>query len=395
MIKTDDKALCCGCGICTKVCPNGAITMKADKCGSKYPKIDTEKCCDCGICHKYCPVLNYSKGEDTSHLLFAAYSKDPDRRFEGSSGGMFGLMARNVISQGGVVYGAAFDEKFQLRCIRAVTEEELNPLYKSKYLQSELISAFDPIKSDLECGLTVLFVSTPCQVFALKLFLKKDYENLILVDFICHGVSSQYLFDKCLEYDEKKQNCKIYDFQFRAKKKNASSPHYFKIRYSRGDKEYVKIKLYMKSSFYSGFHKNITLRDSCYSCKFAYSNRCSDITIGDFHTINKYVKGINRFDGVSTVCVNTNKGKNVWLSIQEMTVFKPIDFKMIYDAGELMCGGTQMPPLRDDFVRAMEKEPFDIVVNKYLDGSREYAKQIYYGMPSPVRKIIRKFLRIE
>ena len=151
----------------------------------------------------------------------------------------------------------------------------------------------------------------------------------------------------------------------------------------------------MKSSFYSGFHKNITLRDSCYSCKFGYSNRCSDITIGDFHTINKYVQGMNRFDGVSTVCINTENGSEAWLSIQAKTVSTPVDFKLIYDAGELMQGGTRMPPRRNDFVRAMETEPFDVVADKYLDGSREYTKQIYYAMPSFVRRIIRKFLRIE
>ncbi len=395
MIKIQDKALCCGCGSCAKVCPKGAITMEADKCGAKYPKIDANKCVDCGICDKHCPVLNYSKGENLSHTLYAAYANDPDTRYEGSSGGMFGLLAKSVIARGGAVYGAAFDGNFQLRCTRAIAEEELKPLYKSKYLQSELTIAFDSIKNDLESGLPVLFVSTPCQVFALKLFLKKAYENLLLVDFLCHGVPSQELFDRCKEYDEKKNKCKITDFQFRAKKKNGSTPHYFKIKYKKEKKEYVKTELYVKSSYYYGFQKYITLRDSCYSCKFAYSNRCSDITIGDFHTIDKYVQGINRFDGVSTVCINTPKGQAAWQSIQEKTVSTLVDFKLIYNAGELMHGGTQKPPRRDDFVRAMEAENFDAVAAKYLDGSKEYAKQIYYGMPSPVRKIMRKLLRIE
>ena len=104
---------------------------------------------------------------------------------------------------------------------------------------------------------------------------------------------------------------------------------------------------------------------------------------------------MNRFDGVSTVCINTENGSEAWLSIQAKTVSTPVDFKLIYDAGELMQGGTRMPPRRNDFVRAMETEPFDVVADKYLDGSREYTKQIYYAMPSFVRRIIRKFLRIE
>lgn len=395
MIKREDKALCCGCGSCAKVCPQGAITMDADPCGAKYPKVDAKACVDCSICDKYCPVLNYSKGEDLSHSLFAAYAKNSDRRAEGSSGGMFGLMAREVIAHGGVIYGAAFDENFQLRCTRAATAEELKPLYKSKYLQSELTPALDSVKKDLESGMSVLFVSTPCQVFALKLFLKKDYENLILVDFICHGVSSQILFDKCKEYDEKKLNCKITGYQFRAKKKHGACPHYHQIKYRKGDKEKTKVLLYTNSSFYYGYQKNITLRDSCYSCGFAYSNRCSDISIGDFHTIDKYVRGINRFDGVSTVCINTEKGNNIWKKIQDKTVATPVDFKSVHNAGELMQGGTRMPPRRADFVFSMETLPFEAVANQYLDGSREYAKRIYYKMPSLMRRVIRKILRIE
>jgi coenzyme F420-reducing hydrogenase beta subunit len=238
-------------------------------------------------------------------------------------------------------------------------------------------------------------VSTPCQVYALKLFLKKDYENLFLVDFLCHGVPSQELFDKCREYDEKRLHCKITDFQFRAKKKRGSTPHYYKVKYKKDKRSYEKTELYVNSSFYYGFQKYITLRDSCYSCRFAYSNRCSDITIGDFHTIDKYVQGINRFDGVSTVCINTEKGSSIWQKVCDKTVCTPVDFKKVHEAKELMHGGTQKPKRRDEFVSAMETETFETVAGKYLNGSGEHAKKLYYGMPSPVRKIMRKLLRIE
>ena len=391
MIEINEKSQCCGCGNCAMICPQNAIRIEEDECGFTFPEIDLDKCTNCNLCNKSCPVLNHKNAVCLDHSVFAAYAKDSATRFNGSSGGMFGLFAENIIDEGGIVYGAAFDENLQLKCKSVESKDSLYPLYKSKYLQSNIDGQFFAIKEHLQNGKKVLFVSTPCQVFALKLFLKRDYENLYTVDFICHGVPSQKLFDQCREYEEKRDGIKFVSYQFRAKKKNGSTPHYYKLTYSKNGKEKSKTKLYVDSLFYNGFHrKYITLRDSCYDCHFSHSNRISDITIGDFHGIDKYISGINRFDGVSTVCINTEKGMDLWNGVCENAIYYALDFSVLLENGELMCGGTQKPANRDEFIKALKEEPFGVVVRKYLDGTKSYAKKTYYSMPLFVRKIMKK-----
>lgn len=366
--------------------------MEEDLGGFVYPIVDAAKCVDCGLCEKSCPVLNHNNSENRNHAVFAAYAKNSEIRYKGSSGGMFGLLARQIISHGGIVYGAAMDSELHLKCASAETVEELEPLYKSKYIQSDLDGKFSLMKEQLDSGRKVLFVATPCQIYALKLFLRKEYDNLYTVDFVCHGVPSQRLFDRCREYEEKRDDIRFVSFQFRSKKKHGATPHYYTLTYEKNGKERKKTKLYVDSLFYNGFQKYITLRDSCYDCHFSHSNRCSDITIGDFHGIDKYISGINRFDGVSTVCINSPKGNAFWQDIQEETVYYPIEFSKLLDRGEFMCGGTKKPEQREPFLKALKEESFEVVVKKYLDGSKSYKKKMYYCMPKSIRNIMKKVL---
>ncbi len=390
MIKIDDKARCCGCGSCARNCPKDAIKIREDKAGFLYPNFDADLCVECGLCEELCPVLNHKNEENTEHNVYIAFAKDRNDRLSGSSGGMFGTIAKNEMRKGAVVYAAAFDEKLKLRTASAKTEGELLPFYKSKYLQNDLADSFSKIKEQLLNGERVMFVSTPCQVWALKLFLRKDYDNLLTVDFVCHGVPSQKLFDRCKELTESEQGINIKDFVFRAKKKNGATPHYFKMKYIKGGVEHERTALYLEDYFYTGFQKYITLRDSCYDCQFSYSNRVSDITLGDFHEVDKYIKGINRFDGISTLVTNTMKGERVWEEIKDNTVFHQLDFKLLLENGELMCGGTQKPKGRDEFIYNLETCDFKDIVSKYLNGKRQIAKRVYYNMPNMVRKIMKK-----
>ena len=392
MINIKNKSECCGCGCCEAICVSQAIHMEKDQNGFLYPVVKKEKCINCGLCDNHCPVLNHKNEEELNHKAFAAYAKNAQTRFNGSSGGMFGLLAEYVLSKSGVVYGAGFDQELKLKCMPAKTVDELIPLYKSKYLQSDLNKVFPKIQEHLENGKTVLFVSTPCQVFALKLFLKKEYSNLILVDFVCHGVPSQDFFDRCKLFVENKDNIKILDYQFRSKIKNGATPHYYKIKYVKNNKIKEKTSLYLNSPFYYGFQKYITLRDSCYDCRFATTNRVSDITISDFHNIDKYISKINRFDGVSTVVTNTKKGLEIWHKISENCDAYEMDFKELYHNKEMMCGSTKKPPSRDDFIKDLETMPFDYVVKKHLNGKKEIFKKVYYSLPSFVRKRFKRLL---
>lgn len=394
MIRTDDISLCCGCGTCVQVCPVHCIHMVKDEFGFSRTQLDAGKCVSCSACEAVCPVQSYSIEEDYEHTAFAAFAKKQDVRFSGSSGGMFGLFANHMLQNGGIVFGAAFDDRLRLHCTSATTAEELKPLMKSKYLQSDLGDAFPQIKRLLDSGKKVLFTASPCQVMALRFYLKRPYENLLTVDFLCHGVPSQSFFDKCLEFSEQQKGIKIKDFMFRAKKKHGATPHYFSVRYEKNGREHKKTLLYTKSLFYLGFQKYITLRDSCYACPFSGSNRCSDITIGDFHAIDSYVKGINRFDGVSTVVINTQKGMAAWDAVSGLAEVFPVDFRRLLDNGELMSGPTKKPADREAFLRDLRDEPFETVVGRYLNTKKEWKKGIYYSMPRPVRKCLKKVMGI-
>ena len=384
--------MCCGCGTCTLVCPQKAITMATDEALFTAASINSDACTDCGLCEKVCPILNHENQVDLNHKVYIAYAKDADVRYNGSSGGMFGLIARHIISIGGDVYGAAFDSDMILKCTCAATVDELYPLYKSKYLQSDLSNSFTEIKSKLDGGKSILFVSTPCQVHALKLYLGREYPNLLTVDFVCHGVPSQKLFDLCREYVEERDKIRITSYRFRAKKKNGSTPHYYTLGYIKNGVAKERTSLYLDSPFYYGFQKYITLRDSCYDCRFSYSNRVSDITISDFHEVDKYINGINRFDGVSCFVVNTQKGGAVWTNINKETTFHELDFKMLIENGELMCGGTKKPPKREEFLCDLKNQPFETVAEKHLSAKKHSATRLYYSMPRFIRQILKKAL---
>lgn len=387
MIKVINEKDCCGCSACSVVCPQRCISMKEGTLGSLFPVVDEKKCVECGKCNSVCPVLNKFETKRTENSAYAAYANEENIRKRGSSGGMIEVFSRYLIQKKYTVYGAAFDENLKLKCTKAEEIEQLFPLLKSKYLQSDLSEKYLEIESKLKNGEGILFVSTPCQVLSLKLFLKKEYEKLITIDFFCHGVGSQKFFDECRAYDEKKHNIKIKKFVFREKKKNGSTPHYFSINDG-------KAKIYYNSVFYMAFQKYICLRESCYDCIFSGKTRYSDITVGDFHEIDKYVDKINRFDGVSTVIVNTEKGKKLFEEIKDNLTTYEIGLQRLIDDGVCFCGGTKKPPKRNEFIKSYNEDDFDNFVNKHLNKKEYRIQDIYYRLPLFLRKILKKVMGI-
>lgn len=198
MLQITDKSKCCGCNACVQRCPKQCIVMYKDREGFLYPVIDTAVCIDCGLCEKVCPVLNQNNARKPLQV-FAAKNKNEIQRLHSSSGGIFILLAEQTIQNGGVVFGARFDQNWEVEHCYAETIEELQPLMRSKYVQSRIANTYKEVEAFLRHGRRVLFVGTSCQIAGLHKFLRKDYDNLLTVDFICHGVPSPGVWYKYLE----------------------------------------------------------------------------------------------------------------------------------------------------------------------------------------------------
>lgn len=392
MIEIKEEKNCCGCGACAEVCPKQCIHMEERTLGAAFPVVDTDLCIHCDACTRVCPIINVSPGGTNEQAAYAAIANDPQQHFEGSSGGAFGVLARDFLKRGGVVYGAAFDEQLKLRCTAAETEGELKPLFKSKYLQSDMTGKFREIRARLQRGEQVMFVSTPCQNAALKRYLNKDFPNLLQVDFFCHGVPSQKFFNQCIAYEDQKRNMETTYYEFRTKVSNGTTPHYFTKRSVKNGNELRKTGYYFESPFYAAFQQYVTLRESCYACEFSGRNRCTDITLGDFHDIDRYMDGINRFDGISTIIVNTTKGAEFLEAVKDEFQIYEMDINQLIADGTIFSGSTKRPAHREAFVDCYEKDGIAGLMEQYLNPKRYIKNRIYYGMPAPVRKLLKKIL---
>lgn len=387
-----NKEECCGCRSCGNICPKQCISFRKDSEGFIYPVVDESICISCGKCKSICPEINpvFNKKAD---MVEAAFAKDNYERQSGSSGGIFGLLAGSIIKNGGKVWGAAFDENLRLYHISAVTTEELNRLYKSKYLQSNTQDIYSIIKSDIKNGVITLFSGTPCQCNAVRNYIGES-EFLITIEVVCHGVPSQDLFDKCIEWEEKKNKCKIKNFQFRSKYKNALHPQAFSYLCQVNSRQKIVNGLHYQFPFYFGFQKYITLRPSCYECKWARPERCADITLGDFWGIENYSPGQNAKDGISQVIINTPKGDKLFKELvsKDLIWDETFPIEVALKNNGCLNSPTKLKPERAAFFYALNSQPFEDVANTYLKSKRQWIFDIYYGLPGFIRHLVRKIM---
>ena len=391
MITIDDERKCCGCRACEDVCPHKCISMTRGTLGHLFPKIDRSKCISCNLCLKVCPIQNKPNNGIDAGETYVAFNKNKEIRSISSSGGLFYSLASYFVqSRHYKVFGARFDDQLKLKTVEVDNIEDILSLCKSKYLQSNTSGIYKRIKQLLDNNEGVLFCGTPCQIAALKLFLNKDYEKLFLIDFFCHGVPSQEYFDKCIELVERKKKIQVLSYSYRTKKQNGVTPHYYTIKYSKNGKLKVKTDFYYNSPNYAAFQTYVNLRESCYRCIYSDSERFSDLTIGDFHEIEKYRKDINRFDGVSLLIANTEKGKQILANISESIKTMPIDKNKLINDKVIFVGGTSRPINRDNFIHDYEKMSFSKLQKKWF-GKRKYFKHIvYYHLPNRIRKVMKR-----
>ena len=306
------KELCCGCESCVQSCPKHCILMVTDQEGFQYPAINEEECINCGRCKKACPVLNSLDLKDEKRKIFAAFSLQDKIRLNSSSGGIFSLLASEILSQGGVVFGAAFDSKWDVHHIKIEKEEDLPKLRGSKYLQSRIEKTYGEVEAYLKQGRKVLFSGTGCQIAGLKQYLQYDYQYCYMIDVLCHGVPSPLVWKKYLSEKEKQAGACAKHVQFRDKGISWNS-YRTKITFDN-NKQYIK--KFSQDTYMRLFLENIDLRPSCHNCMFKSVERCSDLTIGDAWGIEHVMPEFDDGKGTSLVIIQSLKGQELFEKIR-------------------------------------------------------------------------------
>lgn len=354
-----EKKECCGCTACSRICATGAIRMIFDDEGFLYPVKDASKCTSCGLCEKVCAFANPLYCNENPNV-YAAYVKSVEHRIKSTSGGVFYVVAKNIIEQGGVVFGAILDEQMQVRHRASSTKKELLPLRGSKYVQSNLDKTYDEVKLLLNDGRKVYFTGTPCQVAGLNSFLRKKYDNLVTSDLVCHGVPSQKMFNWHLSYLERKNKGKIVDYKFREYDTGrCCETVHINVEQDLSNRSFRRQTRYELSPYLFSFMYAYTYRPSCYVCPFAKVPRQGDITLADFWNSVKYHPALDDSHGISLVLLNTEKGKKLWTEIQAELCYEEskLEFAARYNMN--LVHPTKMPPERVGIYKTIEIEGYD------------------------------------
>ena len=360
MIDLDKIQNCSACTACVAVCPKECISMIADNQGFCYPSINMDKCIDCGLCSSICKK-SAQYVDEKPIKGYGVYALDEKLRYNSSSGGFFCVLAEKIIEDGGIVVGAAFAENFKsVHHIIVETKEDLYLLRGSKYLQSDMGNIFSIIKKKLLEGTLVLFSGTPCQVAGLQAFLKKDYNNLLCIDFICHGVPSPFVWRKYCDEKEKDFNAKIVNVNFRHKKYGwntfgMSIDSEEKVSYCSKDMDpYLRI-----------FLKNYTLRPSCYVCKHKGINRKADITMADLWGIAKIAPEYADGKGTSLVMVHSKKGMEYLKKISRNLNIFDIDIDLAVSMNRACIMSVEKPKDYNEFWEDYKNNSIEKLAKKY------------------------------
>ncbi len=375
MQKIVDFEKCSGCHACFNACPKNCISMKPDEEGFLYPEIDNEKCIDCGMCQRVCPVLTKYKGYPKGNAYACINKSDETRKFS-SSGGIFSLLAEHIISQDGVVFGAAFDNDLNV-CHMGIRDiDELKKLQGSKYVQSKIGDTYKQAREYLEAGKKVLFSGTPCQISGLLTFLGKDYENLVCQDIVCHGVPSPLVWKEYLKFVENQIGAKAKKVTFRDK--SYGWKRYF-VRLDF-DKEKKYTQPFNRNLFMKGFLENLYLRPSCYDCHSKSVERQSDITLADFWGIEKIHPEFFDNKGTSLVLENSEKGRQLINAISSKMHHKKVDIDSALKFNPSAYRSACIPKNRKRFMKLLCAVSFKKAIkrnvnNKFIKRCTNFIKR--------------------
>lgn len=385
MIDIKEKYMCDGCHACYSVCPKDAINMEIDDEGFWYPKVDNNKCVDCNKCEKVCPILN-KKEVKSLKKAYACYNLDEDIRMKSSSGGTFTILAAEVIKDNGVVFGAKFDEDFNVVHDYVEDIEGLSKFRGSKYVQSNIGDSFRQAKKFLDEGRRVLFSGTPCQIDGLKSYLNKDYENLVTVDLICHGVPSPMIWQRYI--NELGDGKKLSAMTFRDKSKGWNSG-VLKYRFEDGSEIDEN---YSESVYIKGFIQNCFLRPSCYNCNFKTLDRVSDFTLGDFWGVESILPKLKDNKGISLVFVHSEKSDRMMKEIKKNIYLCEVEIENSITWNSCAIKSLELLPNRNKFFRYVDEISVKEAVDKSLYKSK--LKRISERQLNLIKRIKRKLASI-
>lgn len=383
-ITEQNKSQCCGCNACGDACAKQAITFKTDIEGFWYPEVNKDLCTDCGLCEKVCPVINIEalkKNDFKEPLCYAAMHKNLEVRFDSTSGGLFSAFAEKFYRDGGYVGGAIANPDGSVKQFISNDKNDLHAIRRSKYEQSNLEGFFKQVKELLNKGEKVVVCGAPCQMTALRSYLRKDYENLLILDFVCRGINSPFI-NKCYaSYLESKHNSKI--VESRAKSKELGWDRLtFKARFKNGEIEFqtkdnsLATRGYLQTGAYC--------RPSCYECKFKGFPRIADISLADFWGIKEIVPEMYDNIGTSLVLINSEKGKRFFDTISQKIKAVELPYETALKGNPALTKPLTSAKIdRKAFFEDAHKLPYDELAKKYFNlptgkhSFKDFLKQCY------------------
>ena len=369
MISISDKSECCACSACVSVCPRRCITMQEDEEGFLYPKVDEMLCVNCNLCHRVCPILHQC---DPKHPLevYAAKNTNEQIRLSSSSGGIFTQLAEKVIDENGVVFGARFNDKWEVVHDCIYIKDKISVLRGAKYVQSRMGDSFIKVRHLLSLGRKVMFTGTPCQIAGLKKYLGKDYDNLLTVDVVCHVVPSPIILQKYLneqlslifgktanvDIKNAERNSLIKNISFRDKK-SGWKKYSVSLALANCASEGVNCKIlssvFSENLFMNIFLSNLSLRPSCFVCPAKTGKSCSDITLGDFWGIEHVLPDFDDDKGCSVVLINSSKGRDLFTDL--ICEKRSVSYNQAVEENRCIAFSTHIQPNRALFFRKIAK----------------------------------------
>ena len=397
MIEIKEKSRCCGCFSCVQRCPKQCITLKDDNEGFFYPIVNKEDCINCGLCENVCPEL-YSYKERFPLKVYAIKHKNDEIRMNSSSGGVFTLLAEQIIDNGGVVFGARFNEYWDVIHDYTETKAGLADFRGSKYVQSKIGKSFQQTEKFLKEGRKVMFTGTPCQIAGLKRFLRKDYSNLLAVDFVCHGIPSPkawntYLNETITKKGIRKEKSTSYSsirkkyiksILFRSKLTGWKKYSFILkfVDYSTKSKSNIIqcSSIFHENTFMKSFLSDYILRPSCYECSYKSGKSGADITMGDFWGIEKFSSSFDDDKGCGLMMNYSCYSFDI-----NATEIKEMTFKQALAGNPSICNSAYVPLNRNFYFYCL---------NKYSSIERSWhettSMKLYFRIYRKLFKIFKK-----